>query len=232
MRELNRPIGRIPVGPGLHAQIGSAPQQRGPAMRPCSFGPSRSHTIAIHSPQTLSLHMRPYFLFALFLFAGFIRPVLATAPSDAQDLYDETVGYAYGYVLMASRIGEKCVELYPDTSESVHAGLAEWKGRNAEAIAEIDLQWNAYVDRDSVVARLPRSSYAAFIERQIPGAIARTFAMYGGFRSSEARARCAGFGLMLLNDPTFRLERKMEKELKAFRACANNGTCPNIKRSQ
>lgn len=168
--------------------------------------------------------------FVATLLLALTTAAIAEGPT-AQDRFDESVGYAYGYALMASRMGEKCVELYPETSTSIREGLRGWKSQNAEALAEIALQWDAYTERDSSTAHLPRSSYSAALERQVPGAIARTFSALGGFRSTGARDRCVTHSLMLLNDPTFHLKAKLAAELQTFRSCESLGTCPNLRRT-
>jgi hypothetical protein len=147
---------------------------------------------------------------------------------ESQGAYDESVGYAYGYISGLKYTVGRCLEYYPAAKPTIERGVYEWKFRNAKVLREVHVQWEAYVERDSKLTKMPPSAYLDFLERNGAKSIDRNFATIGGFQSQGGRERCVNLDKIVLNDTAFDLELKLKEELAAFRSCRENGYCPNL----
>jgi hypothetical protein len=145
-----------------------------------------------------------------------------------QDKYDDSVGYARGYSLMAVVLGQRCMVLFPEYAEFIQIGLEEWKERNAPALAEIEVQWQAYVERDHKVAGLPADGYDKKLSDAASKEVAESFEILGGEGSVYARAHCRNYPSDTLRSPKLYLEARLMTELDGFRQCSQTGHCPNL----
>jgi len=145
-----------------------------------------------------------------------------------QDQYDESVGYAYGYTLTPVAMGKRCIELFPAYADTINHGLQRWTERNADALAEVQAQWRAYVERDHKVARLPAKAYEQKVVEATAEALRDGFATLGGEHSIPAQQHCQNYVSVTLRSTKLYLETHLMTELENFRSCRREGLCPNV----
>lgn len=152
----------------------------------------------------------------------------ALAAGDDQARYDESVGFAYGYALAPIRMGQRCQLLFPEYAIEIQVALDKWRTRNEPALAEIERQWKAYVERDHVSANLPAQRYSDEVERNARSAVFDSFRTLGGEDSSFAREHCRNYSSITMRSVKIYLEARLMSELDAFRQCRSTGLCPNL----
>ena len=129
---------------------------------------------------------------------------------------------------MAVALGQRCKVLFPEYAESIQIGLGKWKERNAPALAEIEAQWQAYVERDHKAAGLPADGYDRKLSDAAMKEVAKSFEVLGGEGSVYARAHCRNYPSDTLRSTKLYLEARLMTELDSFRQCRRTGRCPNL----
>ncbi|WP_457356247.1 hypothetical protein [Roseateles sp. P5_D6] len=171
--------------------------------------------------------MRHALLTLLLMFAA--SPLVA-GELTRQDQYDESVGYAYGRTLIPVATGRRCMELFPEYADTISHGLQRWRERNSEALAEVEAQWRAYVDRDHKAAQLPARLYDQQTAKVISEQVANAFTTLGGEDSIPAQQFCKDYASATLRSTKIYLEALLMTQLESFRNCGREGLCPNISR--
>lgn len=125
-------------------------------------------------------------------------------------------------------MGEKCQLLFPEYATYIEEGLAKWRERNARALQEIAVQWQAYVERDYKEANLTKEAYERGIQKYVEQSLRQAFEKLHGERSIFARQHCQEYASVTLKSTKLYLEAKLSQELESFRNCHERNLCPNV----